>query len=31
MDALMDFSISEEEETFLDQVRGFRQTVGWAP
>lgn len=31
MDALMDFSISEEEEAFLDQVRGFMETVGWAP
>lgn len=30
-DALLDHEISEEEEEFIDKVRGFMETIGWAP
>jgi hypothetical protein len=31
LDALLDHQISEEEEAFIDSVRGFMETAGWAP
>lgn len=30
-DALLDHRIDEAEEKFIDEVRGFMETIGWAP
>jgi hypothetical protein len=30
-DALLDHRIDEAEEAFIDDVRGFMETIGWAP
>lgn len=30
-DALLDHSIAEEEEAFIEDVRGFMEQIGWAP
>jgi hypothetical protein len=30
-DVLLDHQISEDEDEFLSNVRGFMDTVGWSP